>query len=81
MSSNFAVGRAAGRHSLSARIRARCLWHYRGRRKCRDRELGPRLSGYRIPILLDTAVRRFGLRTDEERVTARDLAGVVLRDR
>ncbi len=40
----------------------------------------PRLGGYRIPILAGTAARLRQLRAEEERVTARDLAAVVLRD-
>jgi len=40
----------------------------------------PRLGGYRIPILAGTAARLRQLHVEEERVTARDLAAVVLRD-
>jgi len=39
-----------------------------------------RLGGYRIPILAGTATRLKELRAEEDRITARDLATVVLRD-
>ncbi len=40
----------------------------------------PRLGGNRIPILARTAARLTAMREEEERITARDIAAVVLRD-